>query len=104
VERVNVSCSATYRVVEQWPDGFKAEVTIKTADTPLTGWRLSWTFAHDQAISQWWNVAVATAGRAVTAQNSSENGVVAAHSSTTFAFLGTYRKANPHPSVTCAPG
>jgi hypothetical protein len=98
------TCSARYQVVEQWPGGFKGQVTVTAGGTALGGWRLNWTFTPDQAITQWWNVAVTTTGTTVVAQNSATNGAVPAHGATTFVFLGTYRNANPPPPVTCLPG
>jgi hypothetical protein len=98
------TCSARYQVVEQWPGGFKGQVTVTAGGTPLGGWRLNWTFAPGQAITQWWNSGVTTSGMTVVAQNSATNGAVPAHGATTFVFLGTYRTANPPPPVTCLPG
>jgi hypothetical protein len=98
------TCSAHYRVVEQWPGGFKGQVTVTAGETPLHGWRLAWSFGPNQAITQWWNVAVTNGGRTVLAENSAANGTVPARGATTFVFLGTYRTANPPPQVTCTPG
>lgn len=98
----DATCSAQYRIVQQWPGGFKAEVTVSSAGRSLHGWRVSWAFGPGQALTQWWNTGVTSDGGNVVAQNTSYNGTVAPGGSTTFGFLGSYRGPNPAPSVSCS--
>ena len=45
------SCSATYTILNSWPGGFGAEVRVtNTGTTPITGWRLNWTYGAGQSV------------------------------------------------------
>ncbi|GAA1770347.1 cellulose binding domain-containing protein [Luedemannella helvata] len=96
------ACTATYAVVNQWPGGFQASVTVVAGAAPLTGWTVTWTFGNGQAISQAWNATVTTSGAAVTARNVSYNGNLAARASTEFGFLASATGTNSAPTLTCA--
>jgi hypothetical protein len=98
---MSTSCSATYQVVEQWPGGFKGEVTVSAGESPVTNWRLNWTFPADQQVTQWWNAALTTRSSDVSVQNTSTSHPIQAGSSFTFVFLGTYHGQNPVPTLTC---
>lgn len=96
-------CTASYRVVAQWPGGFQAEVTVRAGTTALNGWTVGWSFVNGQRITQIWNGTASTNGADVTVRNMSYNGSVPANQSTTFGFLGSWNggtNAVPAP-VTC---
>lgn len=60
-------CSARYRIVSQWPGGFQAAIDVtNTSNSPLTGWKLGWTFPGDERVTSLWGAASWTQnGRAV---------------------------------------
>jgi hypothetical protein len=95
------ACTAAYSVTSQWPGGFQADVRVTAGSAPIRGWRLTWTFANGQAVSQSWNATVTSTGSAVTATNVSFNGALSAGASTTFGFIGSWAGTNGVPAVTC---
>src|SRR5215471_17308105 len=61
------SCPVTYTIVNSWPGGFQAGISIKnTGTTPINGWTLEWTFSGNQQITQWWGGNVSSQGETVT--------------------------------------
>ncbi|NLT56140.1 MAG: spore coat protein CotH [Actinomycetales bacterium] len=98
------ACSATYTVVNQWPGGFQGEVRVTAGSSAIPGWRLSWTFADGQTISQAWGGRVTASGSSVTATNESWNGSLGAGASTSLGFIGTWNGTNSVPAVTCTAG
>jgi poly(hydroxyalkanoate) depolymerase family esterase len=95
-------CAATYMVVNQWPGGFQATVTVQNGQSPRAAWQVSWTFPGGQTITQLWNATYTQTGPSVTARNLSYNGSLAANASTTFGFTATWNGSNGTPSaVTC---
>ncbi|WP_436531533.1 cellulose binding domain-containing protein [Actinoplanes sp. HUAS TT8] len=95
-------CTTAYRVVNSWPGGFQAEVTVSnTGAAGITGWRVSWTVPSGQAISQVWNGSLTTGGGSATVTNTAWNGSVAPGAGTTFGLLATGNPATV-PTLTCA--
>ena len=64
-----------------------------------SGWSLGWSFADGQKVSQLWNADYSQSGAAVTAKNVSWNGGVAAGSSVSFGFTGSWSGANTKPAA-----
>ncbi|GAA3347208.1 hypothetical protein GCM10020358_61100 [Amorphoplanes nipponensis] len=94
-------CAATYRTTSTWNGGFQAEVTVTAGPSALGGWRVSWTPAAGQTISQAWNGTLSTSGSTVAVGNASYNGSLAAGASTTFGFLAGGSASTP--ALTCTP-
>ncbi|MER8004734.1 cellulose binding domain-containing protein [Streptomyces sp. NPDC094149] len=93
------ACTVTYKITNQWADGFQADVRLdNTGSTAWTGWSLGWSFANGQKIGQLWNADFTQSGAAVTAKNVSWNGNVAAGSSVSFGFTGTWSGSNTKPA------
>ncbi len=70
--------------------------------TAAEGWRVTFTFANGQQITQYWRATVAQAGSTVTATNVTWNGALAAGASTTFGFLAFWNNsANAVPAASC---
>ncbi|MFI8230583.1 cellulose binding domain-containing protein [Streptomyces sp. NPDC085900] len=93
------ACTVTYKITNQWSDGFQADVRLtNTGTTGWTGWSLGWSFANGQKIGQSWNADHTQSGAAVTAKNVSWNGNVAAGSSVGFGFTGTWSGSNTKPT------
>ena len=97
------ACTATYRVVSQWGDGFQGEVTVRNAGTTTrSAWTATFTFGNGQQLTQSWNATVAQAAATVSAQNLSWNGTLAPGGTATFGFLARWSGANTPPTVSCA--
>ncbi len=96
------ACTATYRLVNQWPGGFQGEVTVRAGTRALNGWTVSWNFPNGQRITQAWDAQVVSAGPQVTVRNAGYNGSVAPNATVTFGFLGSWSGSNTAPtSLTC---
>ncbi|MFE4054152.1 cellulose binding domain-containing protein [Streptomyces sp. YIM B13518] len=94
------ACEVTYKVTNQWTDGFQADVRLtNTGSAAWNGWSLNWSFANGQKISQLWNGSPTQSGAAVTVRNTDWNGTVAAGSSVAFGFTATRSAANSAPTV-----
>ncbi|GGX01790.1 cellulose binding domain-containing protein [Streptomyces chartreusis] len=93
------ACTVTYRITNQWSGGFQAEVQLSnTGSSAWDGWSLGWSFADGQRITQLWNAEYTQSGSAVTARNVSWNGGVAAGSSVSFGFTGSWSGTNARPA------
>ncbi|HEU4328122.1 MAG TPA: cellulose binding domain-containing protein [Roseiflexaceae bacterium] len=92
-------CQVTYTLVNQWGDGFQAEVLIKnTGSAPLSGWTLGWTFPSGQTITQLWNGSHAQTGADVSVQNLSWNATIASNATQSVGFLGRWSGSNAKPA------
>lgn len=95
-------CTASYDVVNQWPGGFQAQVTVHNGSSARSSWTVSWTFPNGQTITQLWNGDSSQSGSTVTVHNVSYNGNLGPNASTTFGFLGSWNGSNGVPSsVSC---
>ena len=83
-------CTAAYSIVNQWPGGFQASVNVTAGTAAINGWRVTWTFANGQTVSQFWSTSLTQSGSGVTATNLSSNGALAAGTTTNFGFLGSW--------------
>ncbi|MGI5412508.1 cellulose binding domain-containing protein [Streptomyces chartreusis] len=94
------ACTVTYRITNQWSGGFQADVQLSnTGSSAWDGWSLGWSFADGQRITQLWNAEYTQSGSAVTARNVSWNGGVAAGSSVSFGFTGSWSGTNAGPAA-----
>ncbi len=104
-------CQVSYTVSSQWPGGFGANVTVTNLGDPANGWRLGWSFAAGQAVTQLWNGSYTQSGAQVTVTNAAYNASIPTNGSVTFGFNGSWNNvSNPVPSsfvlngVTCTGG
>jgi Cellulose binding domain len=99
------ACTATYAVTGQWTDGFQAAVTVRNSGSAaITGWRVTWTFANGQTITQLWDGALTTNGASVAVTNLGYNGSVGVNQTRSFGFLGRWNNTtNSTPALTCTP-
>jgi endo-1,4-beta-xylanase len=97
------ACSASYKVTNQWQDGFIGEVTVRnTSSSTLNGWTVTWTFPNGQKISSLWNGNLAASGSSATVHNASYNGTLGSAASTSFGFQGSHTGSNGVPAdVSC---
>ncbi|MET7336055.1 arabinofuranosidase catalytic domain-containing protein [Nonomuraea sp. NPDC005650] len=107
---VATGCQVTYTVTNQWPGGFGANVSVNNLGDPINGWKLTWSFASGQTITQLWNGSYTQSGSQVTVSNVSYNAAIPSGGSVGFGFNGAYNGSNPVPSsfalngVTCTGG
>ncbi|WP_086799699.1 cellulose binding domain-containing protein [Streptomyces caniscabiei] len=94
------ACAVTYTITNQWSGGFQADVRLaNTGASAWSGWTLGWAFPDGQGVSQIWNAAHTQTGSAVTARNIGWNGSVAAGSSVSFGFTGSWSGTNGKPTA-----
>ena len=92
-------CQVTYTLINQWGDGFQAEVVVKnTGSTAVSGWTLGWTFPGTQTISQLWNGSHTQTGADVSVQNLSWNATIASGATQSIGFLGGWSGSNAKPT------
>ncbi|EGX54910.1 cellulose-binding protein, partial [Streptomyces zinciresistens K42] len=87
------ACEAGYEIVNEWPDGFQAIVTV-TTERALDGWRVTWSFRDGQRVGQMWDAVYAQDGSRVRASAADYNKTVAAGGTISFGFLGSWRGGN----------
>jgi mannan endo-1,4-beta-mannosidase len=74
-----VACHVAYSIVNSWPGGFQAAITIQnTGSTAWTRWDLTWTFANGQTINGLWNGVASQNGANVSVLSYSYNGAIPA--------------------------
>ncbi|MFE9749064.1 cellulose binding domain-containing protein [Saccharothrix saharensis] len=96
------SCSAAYRLVNSWPDGFQGEVTVTAGARDIRSWTVTWTYADGQRITHLWSGTLVGGGPNVTVRNAGWNGNLASNGSTAFGFTASRAGANPAPTnLTC---
>ncbi|WP_405534602.1 cellulose binding domain-containing protein [Streptomyces sp. NBC_00075] len=94
------ACAVTYKVTSEWSGGFQADVQLSnTGTTAWTAWSLGWSFPNGQTVSQLWNAEYTQSGAAVTAKNVNWNANVAAGSSVSFGFTGSWSGTNGKPTA-----
>ncbi|SDG59326.1 Cellulose binding domain-containing protein [Lentzea fradiae] len=64
-----VACTVTYKVTNEWNNGFGASVAIRNDGDAMNGWRLTWTFPDGQRVQQGWNGTFSQNGSVVTVTN-----------------------------------
>ncbi|MFI7437918.1 cellulose binding domain-containing protein [Micromonospora haikouensis] len=90
-------CSATWKLVSQWPGGFHAEVTVHSTGTePVAGWAVRLTLPEGQGMRDIWNAKIhSTIDDLVTIGNVEWNGQIAPGASTSFGLIGTGPATEP---------
>jgi endoglucanase len=98
------ACQVSYDKLSQWPDGFLGQLKVtNTGTTPLTDWKVRWSFLGAQEITQHWNAKLTQSGSSVTAGPESWNRTIHPGQSVIFGFLGDPGAGpNPVPSVSCS--
>ncbi|MER5433120.1 cellulase family glycosylhydrolase [Streptomyces sp. NPDC002588] len=95
------SCSAAYTTTSDWGSGFNADVKVtNTGTTPVTSWKVTWTWTGAQQVTSMWNASYTQSGASVTAVNAAHNGAVAAGGSASFGF-GAAPGGAGVPNVSC---
>jgi hypothetical protein len=97
------TCAASYSVTGQWGGGFQTAVTVRNnGSVPISGWRVTWTFANGQTITQLWEGALTSNGAQIAVANLGHNGAITPNGTKAFGFLGTWNNtANTITSLSC---
>lgn len=90
------SCRLRYEIVNEWPDGFQATVTVTSAKA-LDGWRIGWTFTDGQRVTQMWDGSYGQDDSRVTASAADYNRFVDAGGTFSVGFLASWEGENSTP-------
>lgn len=94
----DAGCAVGYTVVNQWPDGFQAEVVVtNTATATIDGWRLVWSFTGGQVVQHLWGGLWRQAGPQVTVDNESWNRTILPGGSVNVGFVASRPANGPNP-------
>lgn len=93
------ACHVSYKVISQWTGGFQGDVIVtNTGTAAVNGWKLAWTYANGQAITQLWNGSYTQSGASVAVTNASFNGALGPNASAEFGFLASWNGTNGVPT------
>jgi cellulase/cellobiase CelA1 len=93
------ACHVSYTKSSEWAGGFVASLTVgNTGTSPISGWKLAFTFPGDQKITNAWNATVSQTGKSVTATNASYNATISPGGSTSLGLQGTWTSNDTAPS------
>jgi cellulase/cellobiase CelA1 len=90
------TCRVRYEVVNEWPDGFQATVTV-TSTRALDDWSIGWSFGDGQRITQMWDGTYTQNGSRVTAKAADYNKKVTANGTFSVGFLSSWHGSNSQP-------
>ncbi|WP_256914681.1 cellulose binding domain-containing protein [Streptomyces hilarionis] len=83
-------CTATTKLVNSWPGGFTAEVTLtNTTASSSTGWQVRWSWPGSQKVTTAWSTRLTQSGSSVTGANVDYNSAIPPSGRTTFGFNAT---------------
>ncbi|MGW2239899.1 cellulase family glycosylhydrolase [Streptomyces sp. NPDC001759] len=94
------ACSVGYRVLGEWPGGFQGEIKIGNPGTAaINGWKLGFTFADGQTVSNMWGGTAAQSGGTVTVTPASYTTTIPAGGSVTVGFIASKGSTNTAPTA-----
>ncbi len=94
------SCTVTYIVYTQWPQGFTGGIVItNNGSSSINGWVLLFTFPDTQQIDQGWNMNYTEQGGQVIATNLSYNSTILPGSSIVMGFNASWSGNNANPTA-----
>ncbi|WP_435840018.1 cellulase family glycosylhydrolase [Streptomyces chilikensis] len=93
------SCAVGYKVVNQWSGGFQGEIVLRNTGTaPVSNWKLAFSYADGQRISNMWGGTATQSGAAVTVAPASYTSTIPAGGSVTLGFLADKGATNTAPA------
>jgi len=96
-------CTATYRVINSWGDGFQAEVRVEnTRTTTLNGWTVRMTLPAGQSISSLWNGVASGSSGTINVRNAPYNGILEPNTSTTFGYVASGNSVSVPSIISCS--
>jgi cytochrome c553 len=92
------ACHVSYQIINQWSDGFTADVTLTNLGAAWTGWTATWDMPNGQTLSGLWNGNASQSGSLVTVTNVNWNGTIAKEGTVKFGFNGVHNGTNTIPT------
>jgi serine/threonine protein kinase len=95
----SLSCRVAYKVTQQWPGNFSANLTIiNTGSIVIHGWTLTFTFSNGQEIYHAWNGNFRQNGAQVSISDAGFNNTLSPGASTTPGIQATVHGQNSAPT------
>lgn len=96
----NISAAeCSYQILDEWNNGFKAEITIANPVQEITDWSLSWTWNEGTSINSSWNATFDCADNQCTATPPGWLQSISAGGSHTFGFTARKTSGDANPDV-----
>lgn len=89
-----IAAQCQYVIVDEWAQGFKAEVTIVNNDAPITDWTLQWEWSDGSSFNNGWNATYDCTGSTCSVTPPSWLNQIASGGNFTFGFIGDKTAAN----------
>ncbi|MGW2384932.1 cellulase family glycosylhydrolase [Streptomyces sp. NPDC001658] len=94
------TCSVGYRVVGDWQGGFQGEIAVRNTGTAaVTGWKLGFTFADGQTVTNMWGGTATQSGGTVNVTPASYTNTIPVGGSVSVGFIGTKGATNAAPTA-----
>ncbi|WLW57073.1 cellulase family glycosylhydrolase [Streptomyces sp. YU58] len=94
------TCSVGYRVVGEWQGGFQGEIAVRNTGTAaVTGWKLGFTFADGQTVTNMWGGTATQSGGTVSVTPASYTNTITVGGSVSVGFIGTKGATNAAPTA-----
>ncbi|GHH80746.1 cellulose-binding domain-containing protein [Streptomyces capitiformicae] len=85
----SATCHVRYQIVNQWPGGFQAAVTV-TSTEALDGWSIGWSYGDGQRLTQMWDGTFEQDGSRVVATAADYNATITEGGTFGVGFLGAW--------------
>ncbi|MFD5748871.1 glycoside hydrolase family 6 protein [Streptomyces sp. NPDC127033] len=92
-------CTVDYKVQSSWNGGFSGAVAVTNTGDAVSSWKLEWSFAGNQKVTQGWSSTITQSGTAVSATNASWNGTLSTGASASFGFNADVTGTNAVPTT-----
>ncbi|WP_203758762.1 cellulose binding domain-containing protein, partial [Cellulomonas chitinilytica] len=95
-------CTASLKVLNSWPGGYQASVTVKAGNAMISSWTTAFTLPSGSAIQSGWSGTYSTSGSTVTVSNAAWNGLLGAGATAEYGFVANGTVPTGTVTVTCA--
>ncbi len=95
-------CSVSWSLTDSWSGAFQLGFTVTAGSSPITAWKVSYSWPGSQTVTDIWNASDAQTGAAVDASNLSYNGSLSAGGSTTFGLQASGTPPSSLTGLTCS--
>jgi mannan endo-1,4-beta-mannosidase len=93
------TCSVGYKIVGEWQGGFQGEIAIRNTGTAaISGWKLAFTFADGQTVTNMWGGTPTQSGGSVSVTPASYTSTIPVGGSVAVGFIGSKGAANSAPA------
>jgi endoglucanase len=93
------ACQVQYTVDSEWTTGFSLAVVITNEGSPITSWRLGYSYAGHQQLTEGWDGTWTQSGTNVTVTSASWNSSLSTGGSTSAGANFSYRGTNAEPAA-----